>query len=215
MEINEDYGVVLKQKRTKDKIKLANIIGLEKFALITLELKEEANLKPQDKILIKDKNIVKKVKGQISYDELSKDEKNELEKAVHSIIIRNENKYVKFFNKQSKESTKLHFLEGISRKSGSKILNEKENGDFESFEDINKRVSFIKDSENLIAKRVLYEIIELPNIKKGRPTYLFVNAKRTNKKEKQQLDDFEKDDSHFLEMIKKEGLLEKSGKRIK
>jgi len=215
MEINEDYGVVLKQKRTKDKIKLANIIGLEKFALITLELKEKANLKPQDKILIKDKNIVKKVKGQISYDELSKDEKNELEKAVHSIIIRNENKYVKFFNKQSKESTKLHFLEGISRKSGSKILNEKENGDFESFEDINKRVSFIKDSENLIAKRVLYEIIELPNIKKGRPTYLFVNAKRTNKKEKQQLDDFEKDDSHFLEMIKKEGLLEKSGKRIK
>ena len=79
-----------------------------------------------------------------------------------------------------------------------------------------KRVSIIDDSEELIFKRVFYELTE-PNNKNENQCYLFVNIKyKQSKKAKEpKLDDFEKSDKFFIEKLKKEGLLEKSGKRIR
>ena len=174
MKKNEDYGLVLSTKENEGQ-KSARIVGTNYFQLVDFELNPDANVKVQDKIFIgNDSELIKQERSQLSYDDLNKDEEFELEKAVHSIVIANEPKYVKFFNEQSKDASQLHLLDEISRKLGSKILTEKElNGDFESFEDIDKRIRFIESSKDLIVKRVLYEIIELPKIKKGRPAYLF------------------------------------------
>lgn len=217
MSDKEVYGIVLSQKLTKDNVNMGVVMGTEKFTLKRIELNEDVRLKPQDKILItKDSEELKKTDQKLSYDDLSNEEQIEAEKAIHSIVIANENKYVGFFNKQSKDGTQLHLLEGISRKNSMKIIEEKElNGDFESFEDIDNRIGFIDDSEDLIAKRVLYELSELNKVKKGRPTYLFASVKRSSKKEVLELDEFEDDDSFFIEKLKREGLVEQEGKRIR
>ena len=216
MKKDEDYGLVLSTKESEDN-KSARIVGTSHFQLVDFELNPDADVRVQEKIFIgKGNETIKQERSQLSYDDLNKDEEFELEKAVHSIVIANEPKYIKFFNDQSKDASQLHLLDGISRKLGSKILTEKElNGDFESFEDIDERIKFIDSSKDLIVKRVLYEIIELPKIKKGRPAYLFTVVKRSNKKEVPEYDDFVTDDSRFIEMIKEKGLLEKEGKRIK
>ena len=216
MKKDEDYGLVLSTKESEDN-KSARIVGTSHFQLVDFELDPDADVRVQEKIFIgKGNETIKQERSQLSYDDLNKDEEFELEKAVHSIVIANEPKYIKFFNDQSKDASQLHLLDGISRKLGSKILAEKElNGDFESFEDIDERIKFIDSSKDLIVKRVLYEIIELPKIKKGRPAYLFTVVKRSNKKEVPEYDDFVTDDSRFIEMIKEKGLLEKEGKRIK
>ena len=216
MKKDEDYGLVLSTKESEDN-KSARIVGTSHFQLVDFELNPDADVRVQEKIFIgKGNETIKQERSQLSYDDLNKDEEFELEKAVHSIVIANEPKYIKFFNDQSKDASQLHLLDGISRKTGSKILAEKElNGDFESFEDIDNRIKFIESSKDLIVKRVLYEIIELPKIKKGRPAYLFTVVKRSNKKEVPEYDDFVTDDSRFIEMIKEKGLLEKEGKRIK
>ena len=216
MKKDEDYGLVLSTKENEDN-KSARIVGADYFQLVDFELNPDADVRVQEKIFIgKGNDAIKQERSQLSYDDLNKDEEFELEKAVHSIVIANEPKYIKFFNDQSKDASQLHLLDGISRKTGSKILAEKElNGDFESFEDIDNRIKFIESSKDLIVKRVLYEIIELPKIKKGRPAYLFTVVKRSNKKEVPEYDDFVTDDSRFIEMIKEKGLLEKEGKRIK
>ena len=213
---NESFGVVLSTKESDDK-KTARIVGTDYFTLMDLDLNDDVDVKVQDKIpLGKESVYVKQERAHLSYDDLSKDQEFELEKAVNSIVVANEPKYVRFFNEQSKDASKLHFLDDISRKSGSKILAEKEvNGDFESFEDIDNRIGFIESSKELIVKRVLYELIELPKEKKGRPSYLFTIVKRSNKKEVQEYDEFVTDDSRFIEMIKEKGLLEKEGKRIR
>ncbi len=213
---NENFGLVISAKASEDK-KTARIIGYDHFVLMGLDLNEDVDVKIQDKIpLGKDSEFVKQERAHLSYDDLNKNEEFEVEKAVHSIVIANEPKYVKFFNDQSKEASQLHFLDPINRKKGSKIIAEKElNGDFESFEDIDNRVSFIESSKDLIVNRVLYELIELPKVKKGRPLYLFTKVKRSNKKEVQEYDEFVTDDSRFIEMIKEKGLLEKEGKRIR
>lgn len=217
MSDKEVYGIVLSQKLTKDNVNMGVVMGTEKFTLKRIELNEDVRLKPHDKIIItKDSEEVKKANQKLSYDDLSNEEQIEAEKAIHSIVIANENKYVGFFNKQSKDGSQLHLLDGISRKNSMKIIEEKElNGDFESFEDIDNRISFIDDSEELIAKRVLYELSELNKVKKGRPTYLFASVKRSSKKEVLELDEFEDDDSFFIEKLKKEGLVQQEGKRIR
>ena len=216
MKKDEDYGLVLSTKESEEN-KSARIVCTSHFQLVDFELNPDADIRVQEKIFIgKGNEIIKQERSQLSYDDLNKDEEFELEKAVNSIVIANEPKYIKFFNDQSKDASQLHLLDGISRKLGSKILTEKElNGDFESFEDIDERIKFIDSSKDLIVKRVLYEIIELPKIKKGRPAYLFTVVKRSNKKEVPEYDDFVTDDSRFIEMIKEKGLLEKEGKRIK
>ena len=216
MKKDEAYGLVLSTKEN-DGVKTARLVGTDYFQLVDFELNPDADVKVQDKVFIgKGNDIIKQERAQLSYDDLNKDEEFELEKAINSIVIANEPKYVKFFNEQSKDASKLHHLDGISRKSGSKILAEKElNGDFEGFEDIDSRIKFIESSKDLIVKRVLYELIEVPKIRKGRPVYLFSVVKRSNKKEVPEYDEFVTDDSRFIEMIKEKGLLEKEGKRIK
>lgn len=216
MNKDEDYGLVLSTKENDD-VKTARIVTTEYFQLVDFELNPDANLKVQDKVFIgKDNDIIKQERSQLSYDDLNKDEEFELEKAIHSIVVQNEPKYIKFINKQSKDASQLHLLDkDLSRKLASKILTEKElNGDFESFEDIDNRIRFIDSSLELIVGRILYELIEMPKIKRGRPVYLFTVVKRSNKKEVTEYDDFVTDDTRFIEMIKEKGLLEKEGKRI-
>lgn len=217
MNENENYALVLGQIKTKDNKNTANVVGTERFTLLHIELKEGVDVNPQDKILLtKYSDEVEKINYRISYDNLSNSEKEELNRAIHRIILTDEKKYVHFFNRQSRDRMQLHFLDGISRKAGTKIVSEREKKDFESFEDINKRVSIIDDSEELIFKRVFYELTE-PNNKNENQCYLFVNIKyKQSKKAKEpKLDDFEKSDKFFIEKLKKEGLLEKSGKRIR
>ena len=217
MNENENYALVLGQIKTKDNKNTANVVGTERFTLLHIELKDGVDVNPQDKILLtKYGDEVEKINYRISYDNLSNSEKEELNRAIHRIILTDEKKYVHFFNRQSRDRMQLHFLDGISRKAGTKIVSEREKKDFESFEDINKRVSIIDDSEELIFKRVFYELTE-PNNKNENQCYLFVNIKyKQSKKAKEpKLDDFEKSDKFFIEKLKKEGLLEKSGKRIR
>ncbi|MDO5827993.1 MAG: DUF655 domain-containing protein [Methanobrevibacter sp.] len=217
MNENENYALVLGQIKTKDNKNTANVVGTERFTLLHIELKDGVDVNPQDKILLtKYSDEVEKINYRISYDNLSNSEKEELNRAIHRIILTDEKKYVNFFNRQSRDRMQLHFLDGISRKAGTKIVSEREKKDFESFEDINKRVSIIDDSEELIFKRVFYELTE-PNNKNENQCYLFVNIKyKQSKKTKEpKLDDFEKSDKFFIEKLKKEGLLEKSGKRIR
>ena len=217
MNENENYALVLGQIKTKDNKNTANVVGTERFTLLHIELKDGVDVNPQDKILLtKHSDEVEKINYRISYDNLSNSEKEELNRAIHRIILTDEKKYVHFFNRQSRDRMQLHFLDGISRKAGTKIVSEREKKDFESFEDINKRVSIIDDSEELIFKRVFYELTE-PNNKNENQCYLFVNIKyKQSKKAKEpKLDDFEKSDKFFIEKLKKEGLLEKSGKRIR
>ena len=176
---NESFGLVLSTKESDDK-KTARIVGTDYFTLMDLDLYDDVDVKVQDKIpLGKESVYVKQERAHLSYDDLSKDQEFELEKAVNSIVIANEPKYVKFFNEQSKDASKLHFLDDISRKSGSKILSEKElNGDFESFEDITERLPTLTDPAGMIVNRVKQELDTNTSRRGKKKYYLFTQAPR-------------------------------------
>ena len=88
---NENFGLVLSTKDSDEK-KTARIIGTDYFILMDLDLNDDVEVKVQDKIpLGKDSEFVKQERAHLSYDDLSKEQEFETEKAVHSIVIANLN----------------------------------------------------------------------------------------------------------------------------
>ena len=95
MNENENYALVLGQIKTKDNKNTANVVGTERFTLLHIELKDGVDVNPQDKILLtKYSDEVEKINYRISYDNLSNSEKEELNRAIHRIILTDEKKYV-------------------------------------------------------------------------------------------------------------------------
>ncbi len=162
---------------------IAQAIGTEKFSLLELTPKKDANLEILEKVYIgagkRDK--IASVKRKIRYEDLTATSRIEIEYAIQDIITENEEKYVNFFNESGGISTRLHKLElipGIGKKHREAIVKAREEKPFESFEDIKERVPVINDPVGMLVKRV---ILELDNsiTKRGKNKYnLFTQVTR-------------------------------------
>jgi putative nucleotide binding protein len=70
-------------------------------------------------------------------------------------------KFIDFFNKSSAINKRLHQIEllpGFGKKHMQEILKEREQKEFESFEELKKRISNLPDPEKAIEKRILNEL---------------------------------------------------------
>ena len=86
--------------------------------------------------------------------------KMELATVVERIVLNREGWFVNFFNKAQAITPRMHAIElipGIGKKYMWQILNERENGPFKSFENLQQRAN-IPNPAKLIAKRILEEL---------------------------------------------------------
>lgn len=140
-------------------------IGTKYLNLLEVVLKPDYSSKAGSLIYIgeKKREEVKYIKGRIRYDELTGYAKTELEVVIDGIIDENEKSFVNFFNKAGPLSTRLHTLEllqGIGKKHMWAIIKERKVKDFESFEDLKKRVDMLPDPKTMIKKRIIDELKE-------------------------------------------------------
>ncbi|KAA0005508.1 MAG: DUF655 domain-containing protein [Thermoplasmata archaeon] len=140
-------------------------IGESQFTLLELIPKPNVTLSIGERVYVgkelDKREKIMKVKGRISYDELTPTAHGELLYVLIDIVKRNEDRFVKFFNEAPPITTRFHSLEllpGLGKKTMLEILEERKKKPFESFEDISKRVKNLHHPEKLIAKRVLEEL---------------------------------------------------------
>jgi putative nucleotide binding protein len=84
-----------------------------------------------------------------------------LQRAISTIIKANEKRFVDVFNNAGPLNIRQHALEllpGIGKKHLEAILKARNEKRFESFVDINARVSLLQDPAKLIGERVLSEL---------------------------------------------------------
>lgn len=143
----------------------AYALGEKEFKILELIPKPRVNLTIGERVYIgKDLNKREKimsVKKRISYNDLTSTGQNELPYIIKEIVMRNEKRFVDFFNNATPITTRFHMLEllpGLGKKSMWLILNERKKKPFTSFEDIKKRVPSIHNPEKLIIKRIELEI---------------------------------------------------------
>jgi len=90
--------------------------------------------------------------------------KNQLQEYVEKFVKENEKRFIEFFNKSEAINKRLHQIEllpGFGKKHMQEILKQRKEQDFESFEEMKKRVQNLPDPEKAIQKRILTELINI------------------------------------------------------
>ena len=165
---------------------IAQAIGTEFFTFLELAPKKGIDLEIQENVYIgkgkRDK--IYRVLGKLDSENLTATSRIELSYAIEDIVDLNEEKYVEFFNTAGSISWDLHglgLLPGIGPKTVGVILKQRERKKFESFDDIEKRVSAIKDVRELIIRRINEELGLIESRRKHK-FYLFTQEPRSKKK---------------------------------
>lgn len=164
----DEYGIVLDfmpygKPGDIKREPLAQIIGNKYFNLLEVVIKQDKKVEIKEKVYIgnKERDKVKYIKGRIKYDDLTSLAKTTLEEVLEDLITSNEQRLVKLFNIAGPITNRLHSLEllpGVGKKHLWKIIEERKNKPFESFEDIKKRIPLLPDPKKMIAKRLLEEL---------------------------------------------------------
>jgi putative nucleotide binding protein len=97
------------------------------------------------------------------YEDLPGGAQSELEYAVAELVAAESDRFVDFYNDAQPITLRLHqlnLLPGIGKKLRNTILDERKRQPFESFEDLESRVSGLHNPEEVLVERILEEIRE-------------------------------------------------------
>ncbi|MFO7794248.1 MAG: DUF655 domain-containing protein [Candidatus Nanohaloarchaea archaeon] len=143
--------------------RVAQTIGTEHYTLLEVVMREDKRPKGGEELYIGegDRDKVEFIKSRINYDDLTGNAKNELKYVLDAMINENEDQFVEFFNTATPVTPRRHAFEllpGIGSKHMQKLLDERDEEEFESFEDINDRVPSMPNSKETVRKRIIQEL---------------------------------------------------------
>jgi putative nucleotide binding protein len=140
---------------------LALALAVEDFGLYECVLAEDAELSIGDRFSMDD-DAIERRRG-IEFDDLSGGARSELEYAVEAIIDADERRFVDHFNDAQPITLRLHqlnLLPGIGKKLRNTILEERKREPFESFDELEERVSGLHDPKEVLVERIVEELRE-------------------------------------------------------
>lgn len=140
---------------------VAQAIGADDFRLFELAVDAAADLSIADRFDLEGEGIGRV--REIDYDDLSGGARSELSYAVEAIIEADERRFVDHYNEAQPITLRLHqlnLLPGIGKKLRNTILEERKRRPFESFADLEERVSGLHDPDEVLAERILEELRE-------------------------------------------------------
>ena len=169
----EDYAYILDylpqgrpDSRKFHKEPIAYALGENEFKLFELVPKPNISLTIEDRVYI-GKDLTKRdcilhVKRRIRHEELTITAQTELPFVIISIVEKNEDRFIRFYNEAQAITTRFNMLEllpGLGKKTMWAIIEERKKGPFTSFKNFEERTG-IKRPEKLIAKRIEQELAE-------------------------------------------------------
>ncbi len=168
MSEKEEYAIVLDYlpygyPLEKKMIPIAQAIGLTNFILLQIVPRRGVKLELKEKVYIGEgkRDKVYYILGRLPREKLTETAKLQLQEFVSKVITEQEAKFVEFFNKADAINTRLHQIEllpGFGKKHMKAIIEERQKKEFQSFEEIKKRIPNLPDPKKAIEKRLLYEL---------------------------------------------------------
>ncbi|WP_136590161.1 DUF655 domain-containing protein [Salinigranum halophilum] len=160
---------VLPHGRTDDdrprykKSPLAYALGESDFRLVELRLDDDSDVSIGDRVVVEpagERVDVAEVRD-VEYTALSNTALSELEYVVDEILTEHESRFVDFYNDAQPITIRLHqlnLLPGIGKKLRNNILDERKRGPFESFADLEERISGLHNPKDILAERIMSEL---------------------------------------------------------
>ncbi len=137
---------------------VAQGVGIKYFTLLEAMPYPMVRLEVMEKVMFGPESKVRKITP-INYSDLTSVARANLKDAVKKIIMDNEHVFVKFFNIAEPVNIRMHVFElfpGIGKKTMRLLIEERENKEFTSFEDIKNRVKI--DPVKVLCERIVKEL---------------------------------------------------------
>jgi len=149
---------------------LAYAVSTDDFTLYELSLTEGADISIDDYVQVTPEFDAGIERGHtVDYEDITDGARSELEYVVEEIVEANERRFVDFFNDAQPLSLRLHqlnLLPGIGDKLRDNILEErKRRGPFESFDDLEDRVSGLHNPREVVIDRIREELEHPEDVK--------------------------------------------------
>lgn len=159
------YGYMDENKSSKNK-PIAQALGTKNFSLLELTPKENIDLELFETVFIgvSKRDKIDRVKGKLISKNLTTDSVLNIDYVIKKLILANEEEYVKFFNSHP---LVLSQLREVGRKVNV-IVEEIEKSPFKSFSDMESRISFFSDTEDMIKNKIKQELGIEKNYRKNK-----------------------------------------------
>ncbi len=138
-------------------------MDIEDFGLYEVAFDEDERLTIGSEVVVEpdeERDIVVDAHP-VEYDTLSSGAQSELEYVVQDLVEDHEERFVDFYNDAQPITLRLHqlnLLPGIGKKLRNGILDERKRKPFDSFEDLEDRVSGLHDPDEILAERIIQEL---------------------------------------------------------
>ncbi len=160
------YGRPDDDRPQHQKPEIAYAVGEEEFDLFELTLVDGADVSIGDRIVVApdaDRELVDRYR-EIQHDDLSRGAEQELDYVIEEIVDRHPQRFLDYFNDAQPLTLRLHqlnVLPGIGDKLRDDILDSrKRQGPFESFDDLEERISGLHDAKGTVVDRIIEELTE-------------------------------------------------------
>lgn len=142
---------------------VAQGIGTEYYTLLEVVMRDDERPKGGEELYIGDgdRDRVKYIKSRVEYDDITGNAQKELEYVLKELVNQNEDEFVDFFNEATPVTPRRHAFEllpGIGSKHMQKLIDTREEGEFESFSDIKERVPSMPEPAETVTKRIIQEL---------------------------------------------------------
>jgi putative nucleotide binding protein len=142
---------------------LVYALGIEEFRLFEVTLEDDVSLTITDRFDADPSDDLVTDVREIEYEDLSGAAQSELEHAIRDVVESNERRFVDFYNDAQPITLRLHqlnLLPGIGKKLRNNVLEQRKREPFESFENLEDRVSGLHDPKEVLVERILEELRE-------------------------------------------------------
>ncbi|MBO4246484.1 DUF655 domain-containing protein [Halomicrobium sp. IBSBa] len=140
---------------------LAYAMGTEDFRLYEIVVGAETDVTFGDRIDVHSTDFDRV--SVVEYDDLPSGAQSELDYAVEDLVEAEADRFVDFYNEAQPITLRLHqlnLLPGIGKKLRNSILDERKRKPFESFEELEERVSGLHNPKEVLVERILEELSE-------------------------------------------------------
>lgn len=166
----EEYAIVLDYLPNgypleRKMMPIAQAIGEKNLVLLELVPRRGVTLEIGERVYIGEgkRDKIYYILGRLQREKITESAKQQLEKFIEKVVKENEKQFVDFFNKAEAINKRVHQIEllpGLGKKYTKEILEQRKEKEFESFEDMKKRVQNLPFPEKTIEKRIFQELTE-------------------------------------------------------
>lgn len=144
---------------------LAYALDVDSFGLYELTLDADERVLVGDRLVVEpttDREAVVAAR-RVEFEDLSGTARSELEYAVDELLEADEDRFVEFYNEAQPITLRLHqlnLLPGIGKKLRNDLLDERKRKPFDTFDEIEERVSGLHTPREILAERIIEELRE-------------------------------------------------------